>query len=163
MSKFRPKTVFILGAGASWPYGFPTGLELRRAILRNLANNTPPFKMLVDAGCNPDNIRAFHRAFRGSQQDSVDAFMTWAARQRTSFVEIGRMAIAQVLIQRELEDWLLAENDEDLLRRFHACLEATLEPVSAVARRNFELVNPAWLNIDGMAGAFERESRRPAA
>jgi glyoxylase-like metal-dependent hydrolase (beta-lactamase superfamily II) len=57
----------------------------------------------------------------------------------------------------------LAENDEDLLRRFHACLEATLEPVSAVARRNFELVNPAWLNIDGMAGAFERESRRPAA
>jgi len=114
MSKFRPKTVFILGAGASWPYGFPTGLELRRAILRNLANNTPPFKMLVDAGCNPDNIRAFHRAFRGSQQDSVDAFMTWAARQRTSFVEIGRMAIAQVLIQRELEDWLLAENDEDV-------------------------------------------------
>lgn len=57
----------------------------------------------------------------------------------------------------------IAENDEDLRRRFHACLEATLEPVSPVARRNLETVNPAWLNIDGMTGALEREIRRNAA
>lgn len=70
-------------------------------------------------------------------------------------------------IERWYESYLhkreIAEGDEDLRRRFHACLEATLEPVSPVARRNLELVNPAWLNIDGMAGAFERSSHRHAA
>jgi glyoxylase-like metal-dependent hydrolase (beta-lactamase superfamily II) len=70
-------------------------------------------------------------------------------------------------IERWYESFLhkreIAENDEDLRRRFHACLEATLEPVSPVTRRNLETVNPAWLNIDGMTGALEREIRHHAA
>jgi hypothetical protein len=32
----RQKTVFVLGAGASRPYGFPPGEELRAQILKNL-------------------------------------------------------------------------------------------------------------------------------
>lgn len=70
-------------------------------------------------------------------------------------------------IERWYESFLhkreIAEDDEDLRRRFHACLEATLEPVSPVTRRNLETVNPAWLNIDGMTGALERGIRHHAA
>ena len=29
------KTVFVLGAGASVPYGYPTGLDLREKIINN--------------------------------------------------------------------------------------------------------------------------------
>jgi len=118
MSKFRPKTVFVLGAGASWPYGFPTGVELRREILRNLSSkNYDDFQMLVNAGFDGDAIWAFYNAFRRSQQDSIDAFLTWAAKQNSSFVDIGRAAIAQALIRREVEDWLFAEDDEDVPSR----------------------------------------------
>jgi len=31
----KTKTLFILGAGASAPFGYPTGIELRKAILTN--------------------------------------------------------------------------------------------------------------------------------
>jgi hypothetical protein len=30
---FRNKTVFLLGAGASWHYGYPTGEELVRKVI----------------------------------------------------------------------------------------------------------------------------------
>ncbi|MBK5110489.1 MAG: MBL fold metallo-hydrolase [Thermoleophilia bacterium] len=70
-------------------------------------------------------------------------------------------------IRRWYESFLhkleIAESDEDLRRRFHACLEATLEPVSPVTRRNLETVNPAWLNIEGMTGALERDTEHRAA
>jgi len=52
-----------------------------------------------------------------------------------------------------------AENDEDLLRRFHCSLEASLEPVSPVVRRRLETVNPAWLNISGMTMEADRLAR----
>jgi len=35
----KEKTVLILGAGASKPYGFPTGEELRREIIDNYVND----------------------------------------------------------------------------------------------------------------------------
>ena len=40
-------TVFILGAGASKSYGFPTGAELRKDIIRNCVDRLLYFKNLV--------------------------------------------------------------------------------------------------------------------
>jgi len=51
----------------------------------------------------------------------------------------------------------LAESEEELLRSVNACVEATLEPVPPSVRRGFEAINPAWLNIAGMAN--ERKHR----
>ena len=62
--------------------------------------------------------------------------------------------------QRERE---LAENDEDLVRRMHCALEAGLEPVSPAVRRQFEAINPTWLNVDGMNGEARRLARRQSA
>ncbi|MGA7436023.1 MAG: MBL fold metallo-hydrolase [Solirubrobacterales bacterium] len=55
----------------------------------------------------------------------------------------------------------IAEDEEELLRSVNACVEATLESVPPSVRRGFESVNPAWLNIAGMAG--ERDRLRRAA
>jgi glyoxylase-like metal-dependent hydrolase (beta-lactamase superfamily II) len=59
-----------------------------------------------------------------------------------------------------------AESDLEVQRRFNACVDASLEPVTPVTRKGFEAVNPVWLNIAGMtaeAERGERGSKRPAA
>ncbi len=59
-----------------------------------------------------------------------------------------------------------SESDLELQRRFNACVEASLEPVTPVVRKGLEAVNPVWLNIAGMtaeAERGERDSSRPAA
>lgn len=39
-------TVFILGAGASVPYGYPTGASLRASIIRNFCNDLQQLLMV---------------------------------------------------------------------------------------------------------------------
>lgn len=57
----------------------------------------------------------------------------------------------------------VAEREEDIIRRVHCSLEATLEPVTPSVRRSFDAINPPWLNVDGMSGEMERISRASAA
>lgn len=52
-----------------------------------------------------------------------------------------------------------SEDEEDLLRRLNACVEAKLEPVPPSVRRGFEAVNPTWLNIAGLNGELHRAGR----
>ena len=56
-----------------------------------------------------------------------------------------------------------AERDEDIIRRVHCSLEATLEPVTPSIRRSFDAINPPWLNVNGMNGEMDRLSRASAA
>ena len=62
--------------------------------------------------------------------------------------------------ERERE---LSDGDEDLVRRMHCALEAGLEPVSSAVRSQFEAINPAWLNVDGMNGEARRLARQKSA
>lgn len=55
---------------------------------------------------------------------------------------------------------LQSTDREDLLRRFHCALEAGAESASPGARRHLEQINPAWLNVAGMALEAERLERR---
>jgi hypothetical protein len=90
-------TVFVLGAGASMPYGFPSGKGLRDVIL-----SSQPTSFLGNK--HRDEIfkgqyRAFQDALRLSAQSSVDAFL----EHRLDLLEIGKVAIAYYLIKCELE------------------------------------------------------------
>jgi hypothetical protein len=61
---FTSKTVFILGAGASWHYGYPTGEELVRQILRKaviLAN-------FCEISVNPLNVHRPNYIARNTRQ-----------------------------------------------------------------------------------------------
>ncbi len=90
----RP-TVIVLGAGASQPYGYPLGGELRDAIggadsvLRDVvAKAANVARVLVDEFCEE---------LRLSNLPSVDTFI----ERRQDLAPIGRAAIAAALIHRE--------------------------------------------------------------
>lgn len=90
------KTVLVLGAGASHPYGFPLGTKLREDILHlqtdwsELSTQT----RLVDHPL----FNEFVAAFRQSRLSSIDAFLGLRSR----FSEIGRMAISMLLLNYEI-------------------------------------------------------------
>jgi hypothetical protein len=90
-------TVFVLGAGASSPYGFPTGAGLRADIIKTIrASDGGP---LLQLGFDETDFRRFTDALEKSATNSVDAFL----ENRAEFRELGKLAIAWRLIMREQE------------------------------------------------------------
>jgi hypothetical protein len=92
------KTVFVLGAGASKPFGFPLGGELYDLVLTEFNDgsagrvhltNTTPFAS--------KDIDPFIEALRHSGLFSVDAFL----ERRPEFMDIGKAAMAVLLVQKE--------------------------------------------------------------
>lgn len=105
-------TVFVLGAGASMPYRFPSGAILRRnlcklleadARLRYISEVVRPF------GFNTEDVRTFADTFRRSGIASIDAFLG----RRGEFVELGKLLIAIEIIQYESGDLLLNAPEDD--------------------------------------------------
>jgi hypothetical protein len=97
-------TVLVLGAGASYPYGFPTAKELKNLICDAFSNaNTPASCLLGDnSDYSREDFFGFREAFLKSGQPSVDAFL----ERRPNFFEIGKLAIAYCLIPFEDESKL---------------------------------------------------------
>lgn len=94
----RNKTTLVLGAGSSLGMGYPTGAGLRTAILELADPERLQFS--IQAGLfSPDGValREFIDAFRMSQMYSIDSFLA----RRPQFTEIGKRAIAAVLLERE--------------------------------------------------------------
>ncbi len=87
------ETVFILGAGASKPYGYPTGQELSDNIihtflgnLRKLNSKTTPHKKAEEF------VNIFKRT-----GESIDLFLSI----NPEFSDIGKMAIALMILKAE--------------------------------------------------------------
>jgi len=97
-------TVLILGAGASMPFGFPSGRKLLQTICIELEHprKHPLGKLLIEFGHKEDLIAKFRRELYYSGRRSVDMFL----ENRPEFMEVGRGAIAAVLIRYENEDKL---------------------------------------------------------
>jgi len=89
-------TTLILGAGASKPFGYPTGAELRQQIIDRLGLNydASDYQELLDR-------------FRWSLVSSIDAFLAEKENQHLS--DVGRVAIVAALHQVEHQsqtgDW----------------------------------------------------------
>ena len=102
-AKIKKKTVFVLGAGASAPYGFPLGSELYGKIWRGLLQNFPERRNAF-----ADDVReaghftqaetdAFANHLRTAGRESIDEFLVGHPRYKT----IGKMAIARLLMPCE--------------------------------------------------------------
>ncbi len=90
----QTQTVLILGAGASGPYGFPSGYELLIRVLDlGIANQ------LIRAGFEAGEVKQFQYSLGHSGTLSVDAFL----EHRPEFLRIGKFAIALLLIPFEDE------------------------------------------------------------
>lgn len=105
-------TVFILGAGASADFGFPLGERLREEIYSNLLKNAADVTSLAQAlvGVWKDEVNDYKRtiakfaeALRHASDYSVDAFLE---NFPNTYLKIGKMTIAQVLVKYENHDRL---------------------------------------------------------
>lgn len=93
----KTNTVFVLGAGASVPFGFPTGIGLREMICTQGLQNSNLYGLLGMCGQSPKDIKDFRNEFEWSGLDSVDAFIA----RRPEYQNIGELAIAAALVPME--------------------------------------------------------------
>jgi hypothetical protein len=92
------KTLLVLGAGASKPYGFPTGEELLRQIVDIKQHGPTPLEdSLRECGFEVNEIKGFVNELHSSGRKSVDAFL----EHRTEFERIGKAAMIAALIPKE--------------------------------------------------------------
>jgi hypothetical protein len=94
----------ILGAGASQPYGLPSGRELVTGILDHLRSgeSRSVLRDAFDGQIQESFIQEFGRALEFSRLWSIDAFL----ETRREFAEVGKAAIALTLLPREEESSL---------------------------------------------------------
>lgn len=124
------RTVFVLGAGASIPYGFPSGADLRQMICDQAGN---PESALAQAliqgfGADPSSLAEFGTAFRRSQSPSIDAFLAY----REDFSELGKLCMAFFIARQERADGIYAcVRGEDW---YHALWGAMIDGVEGYSR-----------------------------
>lgn len=101
-------SVLILGAGASKPYGFPLGTELRHNIIEMLkAPNTPGYRALDSCGFSSTDISTFREELHDSLHDTIDDFIS----DRPSRRAIGTHAIVIALMMCEEHDHVFPKKD----------------------------------------------------
>lgn len=118
-------TVLILGAGASINYGFPSGLQLKAHICNEIRRKSRrTYNDLVSYRYEghvqedvPEHVKDFYNNLLLSSEMSIDAFL----EHNPEYSEIGRRAIANVLLRREnhvelfdnwIDKWLDPENKD---------------------------------------------------
>jgi hypothetical protein len=97
-------TVFVLGAGSSMPYGFPSGIELIEEIITLYSKNT--IRDLFDIYASftgrikPATILNFSKSLIDSNAASIDDFLTYH-RDNSDYQFVGKIAIFLCIHQHE--------------------------------------------------------------
>jgi len=94
-------TVLVLGAGASKPFGFPSGTTLKNEIYTTLKNRS---NEVLNELAFPEVLRSFIDRLKYSPEESIDAFLEHETDGK--IVEFGKMAIAAILLPYEQEETL---------------------------------------------------------
>jgi hypothetical protein len=134
-------TVLILGAGASVPYGFPTGKGLRDRVCKTLANpqdTHEPCRLLREQGFDFEHQRQFAENLRDSTHRTLDDFLI----SRGVFRPIAVHTIACEILQlekgsiekvRSVHDWCT-----ELLRAIPANRLLDDNPITGVVTFNYD-------------------------
>jgi hypothetical protein len=123
----KNKTVFVLGAGASNPFGLPLGAELKTHVLANYNDKAGHAVNLYNTTTfREGDVRSFITALRYSGLTSVDTFL----ERRPEFIEIGKATMAIELIVRESLDALWQPGGNWLLYLYSAMIGKSLKEFS---------------------------------
>jgi hypothetical protein len=98
-------TLLILGAGASMPFGFPSGEALVNHICE-MSNSDRPDVRAVISNDDDELFTEFKQALKNSGRLSIDSFLEHNPR----YMSIGKLAIAAALIPCEIEQKLFEGN-----------------------------------------------------
>jgi hypothetical protein len=146
-------TVFILGAGASQPYGFPLGSGLTNMIraMEQLPDKLRDY--LVYVGYTEDAARAkwedFYNAFCDSDHDSLDAFI----HDRKEFDHIGKAAMAFRLLELENPNKFKERGHTTWYKELFRCLEPEGE-TSGILDYSHNKVSFVTFNYDRSLEAY---------
>jgi hypothetical protein len=95
--------VFILGAGASMPYGYPSG----RGLVENIISLPPGIQFVID----DRDFESFQKRLTDSKAPSVDTFL--GRDSKGTFERVGKLAIAETLLRCESHSRLFRDNTSD--------------------------------------------------
>lgn len=130
-------TLFILGAGASIPYGFPSGAKLRNQIC---AVTDGRESLLASAMHKFFNIHygdflEFAESFQQSRLASIDSFLS----RRTEFADIGKLAIASLLIPNERADVFNHDIEDDWYFALWNALVSNVGSIDELKKNNIQI------------------------
>lgn len=121
----KTKTLFILGAGASAPFQYPIGIELRKLICGQSRRATVIQALKPvneDEGLYVQKVDNFITEFSRSSLYSIDFFL----ERRQEFMHIGKMAIASYLFPCE-KDEILRESVNNWYMYLYNRLKSSFE------------------------------------
>jgi hypothetical protein len=104
------KTVLVLGAGASKPYGFPTGADLVNGITAIEAEDRDTVER---AGAKLDQVQRFQWALQNAQSSSIDEFLELCP----AFLDVGKLVLASIFLRAEHKS--LSEDKFNLRKSDH--------------------------------------------
>jgi hypothetical protein len=114
------KTVFILGAGASCPFGYPTGYDLKKDIVLNTVENLIAYRKFFESEILAEKfiprpmIEKLKDRFENSRDLMIDYFLS--TLESEDLIALGKMIIAASMVKYEkisrgqrpiqqLDDW----------------------------------------------------------
>ena len=100
----KSPVVFVLGAGASLPYGYPSGAKLVADMLSLHGDVTD---ILRNCGYSGGHWGEFQEALKKSAQASIDSFL----ERRPDMREIGKVLIAAHILRCEYESHFYGNDD----------------------------------------------------
>ena len=102
-------TVFVLGAGASYSFGYPLGKNLLEIIIKNFDsdNSENAIELFKGLGFSDVDITSFREKLRLSAALSIDSFLESRGEDDRY---LGKLAIANALIPFEKTDTLFYDN-----------------------------------------------------
>lgn len=157
------ETVFILGAGASAPYGYPIGSGLRDDICLNFK---PDMSALQEKSAGDyeelkelmRGVADFIDCFRDSRIKSIDR---WLSLNR-SYRDIGKLAIVNSIIKREHRGQLAFEGKEKLLDWFSVLFNEMMVDIAKPEHFMYHKVGFITFNYDRVFEHLLYESLRNA-
>jgi hypothetical protein len=105
----KSPTVFIVGAGASVPFKFPTGRQLLR---ERKDQNAEVIRGMCANQISEDEANALHKALRHSEDNSIDALLEY----RPDLEYAGKLVIASSLLGREQDCINTTARDDDWIQ-----------------------------------------------
>ncbi|KKK77729.1 hypothetical protein LCGC14_2850660, partial [marine sediment metagenome] len=107
-------TALILGAGASIPFGFPSGHGLYESICGPGTNRSLSIRQLEPLDFGGDFVNGFLHNLSLSGVDSIDEFLG----KQPEYTAVGKAAIAQILLPCEKQRHLFDPTADNWYKRF---------------------------------------------
>lgn len=137
----KQKTVFILGAGASKPYGYPTGEQLRNYICDDIIRDSVNVFKYERNSPYITKSNELIQNFKKSTNKSIDLFLT----RNRQFEKLGKIFIAFSIIKSEMESQTpeQIDNTEDWFSElFDRSTDELIDPMSVnrFSENNFSFI-----------------------